>query len=250
MANDVNFYTLLETIMRGNIIMWNGEKGIVAAEGQRYDFDINTWKGDVAPKADMPVEFTMADGILSAVNPIASADLTKEKMNKIGGEGSKIAKGIFDSVGMDVAIAYGAFALVALFFAFMSGTGPYKSLSLGMAGTINASGGMTSPSNGGFGLLVVLVSIATIVVPYFWKEKFAPLAFVVPLLVTLYAAFKVYQINAPIRDMAKQLGAMGGGYGRALASSGFSLSIGAYLAIAIAVYLAYRGITRYLNAAK
>lgn len=236
--------------MRGNIIMWNGEKGIVAASGERYDFDINTWKGDVAPKTDMPVMLTISNGVLSAVNPLASADLTKEKINKMSGEGSKIAKGIFDDVGIDVAIAYGAFALVALFFTFMSGSGPLKSLAMGMPATLNASGGIASISNGGFGLLLILLSVATIAVPYFWKNKFAPLAFAIPLLVTLYAAFKVYQLNAPIRDMTKQLGAMGGAYGKALASSGFSLSVGGYLALAIGVYLAFRGVTRYLNIAK
>ncbi len=37
--------------MRGTILMWSVDKGVVSAEGPRYDFGINEWKGNTAPAA-------------------------------------------------------------------------------------------------------------------------------------------------------------------------------------------------------
>jgi hypothetical protein len=88
--------------MRGNIIMWNGEKGIVTSSGQRYDFDIHSWKGDVAPKPDMSVTLTLNEGALLGITPIADVDLAKEKLNQISGQGSKIAQGILSDVGIGI----------------------------------------------------------------------------------------------------------------------------------------------------
>ncbi|MGH8250116.1 MAG: hypothetical protein ACREVI_05390 [Steroidobacteraceae bacterium] len=67
--------------MRGTIIMWSGERGVVSASGQRYDFDINHWQGATAPAANMTVDLAVA-------------------------EGSKHAKAIFENVGKDIAIAW------------------------------------------------------------------------------------------------------------------------------------------------
>ena len=35
--------------MRGTIIMWSGDKGVVTAGSQRYDFDISHWQGRSRP---------------------------------------------------------------------------------------------------------------------------------------------------------------------------------------------------------
>lgn len=34
--------------MRGTIIMWSGDNGVITAGGQRYDFDINHVQGATA----------------------------------------------------------------------------------------------------------------------------------------------------------------------------------------------------------
>jgi hypothetical protein len=65
---------------------------------------------------------------------------------------SKIAKGVFDSVGIDIVLAYAAFAVVALFFNIMTGSGMYAALSGGMAATINGFQNSQYLSNGGVGL--------------------------------------------------------------------------------------------------
>ena len=91
--------------MRGTIIMWSGEKGVVTAGGQRYDFDINTWQGAVAPAANMTVDITVDGGRLTGVKPVDEAELAKEKLAAMTGKGGEMAKAVFANVGKDVAIA-------------------------------------------------------------------------------------------------------------------------------------------------
>ncbi len=241
--------------MRGTILTWTGDKGIVTASGQRYDFDINLWKGNVAPKADMTVELTVADGKATAVSPIADADLAKEKMGQLGAEGSKVAKAVYENVGKDVAIAYGVFAVAALFLKFVTVKGMLANsdFSIKLAAVIN--GTLKSPlllSNGGGGLFWVLVAIVTIAVPYFWKHKYAPLAFCVPLLVTLYGCLQWYHeysaAQAQIKQVRAAMGREAAQYmGAASDAMPYALSIGAYVCLAAGAYLAYRGIMRHLR---
>ena len=71
--------------MRGNVLMWSGDKGVVSSGGQRYDFNINQWKGDQAPAANSTVEITVNNGVLESVAPVNEADLAKEKMAELTG---------------------------------------------------------------------------------------------------------------------------------------------------------------------
>ncbi len=80
--------------MRGTILMWSGDKGVVSAEGQRYDFGINEWKGNTAPAANLTVDAVVTNGRLSSVTPVNEADLAKEKMAALTGQGSKVAKAV------------------------------------------------------------------------------------------------------------------------------------------------------------
>ena len=45
--------------MRGTVILWRGDKGVVTSSGQRYDFDISHWQGNVAPAANMTVDLAI-----------------------------------------------------------------------------------------------------------------------------------------------------------------------------------------------
>lgn len=235
--------------MRGNIIQWNGEKGIVSASGQRYDFNIHLWQGGVAPKPDMSVTLTLNEGALLGITPIADVDLAKEKLNQISGQGSKIAQGILSDVGIDIAIAYGAFALSALFLNMLAGTGMMAALTAKMAGVLN---GMPVDkdagfSNGGMGFLLVLVAIATIAVPYFWKHKFAPLALCLPLLIVFFADYQTIHIIYTFKHMMDGLSS--GMFGNMMSSMTptFSIGFGAYISTGLAAYLAFRGFIRFKN---
>jgi hypothetical protein len=250
--------------MRGTIIMWSGDKGVVAIPtGERYEFGIDHWRGDSAPKPDMSVHLTLMEGTLTAVNPILEIDLAKERIGKLGEEGVKVARGVLDNVGKDVAVSYGVFAVFALFFNMLSGKGMFASLAITLPGLLNGVEGMIRQgagfSSGGTGLLLVLLAIASVSVPYFWKHKYAPLAFFFPLVVTLYADLQLYRAYSAVKEQFAELNQLGSTLGSMFGSNTFSgkstpqisvdipveLGIGAYVCLAAAAYIAFRGFRRY-----
>lgn len=238
--------------MRGTIIMWNGEKGMIAAQEKRHDFDIHLWRGTTAPQSNMTVDVVVSEnGTLAAVSPISEGDLAKEKLQQLGGQGSKAAKAIFTNVGRDVAIAYAAFAIGALFFSVVAAKGIFGGLSITLADLLSGKFGLSGLMGGGSGkgIFLVLLATATIAVPYYWKHKFAPLAFTAPLLFTLYAFYPVWEQYSKAKEQAEQAQAMFGGQMQMPADfeSPFSLGLGAYIVIIAGIYLAFRGIVRFLG---
>jgi len=239
--------------MRGTIIMWSGDKGVVTAGSQRYEFDINHWQGATAPATNMTVDIATADGRLTGLTPVNEADLAKEKLAAMTGEGSKYARAIFENVGKDVAIAYGIFLILALFVSLIS-TGGFIDVSITLADLL--SGDLARASVGGSsgkGTFLVLLAAATIGIPYFWKHKFAPLAFAVPLLFTVYGSWPLYEQHQAQQEAMAAMGEfgqmmdpmaqqMGGSTGGAFDS----LGIAAYLLFATVIYLAFKGVMRFL----
>lgn len=241
--------------MRGTIIMWSGEKGVVTAGGQRYDFDINAWQGAVAPAANMTVEITVDGNRATGVKPVDEAEIAKEKLAAMTGKGGEVAKAVFANVGKDVAIAYGVFLVAALFLNVIGSAG-ILGIELKMSNLLSSNMGITGT---GQGVFLILLATATIAVPYFWKHKFAPLAFLVPLLVTLKGFWPMWQqyreakraqaaMDEEMRQLAEAFGQMAQQMGVGGGDSGFgSLGLGAYLIIAAALYLAYKGVMRFLS---
>jgi hypothetical protein len=89
-------------------------------------------------------------------------------------------------------------------------------------------------------------------VPYFWKHKYAPLAFCVPALVTLCGLYQSYELHSAARAQIKQMSNMFGGDASQMMGSAsdmvpIGLGLGAYVCIAVAAYLAYRGVMRHLR---
>ena len=238
--------------MRGTIIMWSGEKGVVTSAGQRYDFDINHWQANVAPAANMTTDLIVADGKLVSLTPVNEADLAKEKLAAMTGQGSRYAKAIFENVGKDVAIGYGLFFIIALFVSLISVEGPFQ---VKIMLTDLLSGDMARAALGGGngkGLFLVLLATATIAVPYFWKHKVAPLAFIVPLLFTFtgfWPLYKQHRAQQEAIDAMGEFGQMMGQMGEQMdANNGpfDSLGIGAWLLFATVIFLAFKGLMRYL----
>ncbi|MGQ0384337.1 MAG: hypothetical protein ACT4UP_06615 [Gammaproteobacteria bacterium] len=244
--------------MRGTIIMWSGEKGVATAGGQRYDFDINTWQGAVAPAANMTVDITADGGKLTAVKPVDDAAIAKEKLAAMTGKGGEMAKAVYANVGMDVAIAYGVFLVVGLLFSMVA-SGGIVDINISLADLLTRNDLAMLTGSNGKGIFLLFLATATIVVPYFWKHRFAPLAFAVPLLFTLYGFWPMWekyreakkleeqmgeemrQLAEAFGQMAQQMGASDGGGGMG------SLGIGAYIIFATVLYLAYKGVTRFLG---
>ena len=165
------------------------------------------------------------------------------------GKGGEMAKAVYANVGKDVAIAYGAFLIAALFLSVIS-AGGLIGINFKLTNLLSDNMGMMGK---GKGVFLVLLATATIVVPYFWKHKFAPLAFLGPLLVTLMAFYPLWEQH---REQQKQMEAMGeygqmmgqmaqqmGGGGMGIGDLGF----GAWIIIAASAYLAFKGVTRFLG---
>lgn len=221
--------------MCGIILTWNGVEGIIASEGEQYWFTIANWKGDSAPKLDMALSLTLANGTVTRVEPLVDGKVTKEKLAQAGAHGSRIASGILSTAGRNTAIAYAVFAIGALFFIFVSIRNPvnHQIVKTSMAAAVNGLGPVP-PSNGGFGLLLVAVAILSIGVPYFFKSRYAPFAYCVPLLVALYAAASAYKAYSNLRSEigAATLGTL---------TFGFSSGIGATFAVLAGAFMAWRG---------
>ncbi len=235
--------------MRGTILMWSGDKGVVTAEGQRYDFGINEWKGNTAPAANLTVDIVVTNGRASSVTPVDEAALAKEKMAALTGEGSKVAKAVFVTVGKDVAIAYGVFLVAALFLSVIS-AGGFIGISLKLTNLLSDNMGMMGNGKGTF---LVLLATATIAVPHFWKHKFAPLAFLGPALVTLMAFWPLYEQHQQAKKQIAAMGEFGQMMGQMAQQMGGSaggisdLGIGAWVVIAASAYLAFKGVVRFLG---
>jgi hypothetical protein len=239
--------------MRGTIIMWSGDKGVVTAGSQRHDFDISHWQGNTAPASNMTVEIATADGRLTSLTPVNEADLAKEKLAAMTGEGSKYAKAIFSNVGRDVAIAYGVFFIIAFFVSLVS-TGGFVDIKITLADLLSGDLARAAMSgSSGKGTLLVLLATATIAVPYFWKHKLAPLAFAVPLLFTIIGFWPLYKQHQAQQEAIEAMGEFGQMMGQMSEQMGGSaggpfdsLGIGAWLLFATVIFLAFRGVMRSL----
>ena len=238
--------------MRGTIILWAGEHGTVAAGGRRYDFDIDHWQGNVAPAANMTVDVTIDDGELSTLTPVSEADLARESLAAMTGEGSRYAKAVFADVGKDVAIGYGAFLFLALFVGLVSADG-FIDVKITLADLLSGDIARAALGGGsGRGVLLVLLASATIALPYFWKHKLAPLAFAVPLFVTALALWPLYREHRRQQEAVEALGEFGAEMTRmaeqmgAQTSAFDTIGFGAWLLVATVIFLAFKGIMRYL----
>ena len=238
--------------MRGTVLIWRGDKGVVTAGGQRYDFDINHWQGNVAPAANMAVDLAIADGRLTGLTPVSDADLAKEKLAAMTGEGGNHARAILADVGKDVAIGYAAFFLIGLFVSLIADNG-YIDVKVTLADLL--SGDMARAALGGGsgrGVLLVLIATATIAVPYVWKHRLAPLAFTVPLLFTARAFWPLYEQHRQQQEAMAAMGEFGeamtqmAGQMEAETSAFDAIGVGAWLLVATVIFLAFKGITRIL----
>jgi hypothetical protein len=240
--------------MRGTVILWNGERGVVAAATQRHEFDISHWQGGVAPAANMTVEIaTGDDGELTGLTPVSEAELAKESLAAITGKGRWYTKAVFADVGQDVAIGYGIFFLLAMFVSVISGSG-FFDVDITLADLLSGDATYAAEGEGGGrGVLLVLLASATIAVPYFWKHKLAPLAFTVPLLFTAKAFWPLYQQHRRQQDAIEAMGELSRSMGELAERIGadasgplFNLGIGAWLLSATVIFLAFRGVMRFL----
>jgi hypothetical protein len=161
---------------------------------------------------------------------------------------------IFENVGRDVAIAYGVFFIFAMSVGLIS-TGGFVDSRITLADLLSGDLARAARSGlSGKGTFLVLLATATIAVPYFWKHKIAPLALAVPLLFTIMGFWPLYKQHQAQQEAMEAMGEFGQMMGQMAQQMGGSsagplesLGIGAWLLFAVAIYLAFRGVMRFLG---
>lgn len=165
------------------------------------------------------------------------------------GRGSQVAKAVYANVGKDVAIAYGVFLFAALFLNVIS-AGGILDVSFKLTNLLSEGMGIMGT---GRGIFLVLLASATIAVPYFWKHKFAPLAFTVPLIFTIMAFWPLYEQHRQQQQAMEAMSEFGRMFGEMAGQMGGgvfdSLGLGAWVVIASAFYLAFKGVMKFLGRA-
>ncbi len=154
---------------------------------------------------------------------------------------------------LDVAIGYGIFFFIAVFVSVISTNG-FIDIKVTLADLLGGDMARAAIGGGsGTGFFLVLLATATIAVPYFLGHKLAPFAFVVPLLITAYGFWPLYEQHRAEQEAIEALGEFGPMMGQTAeqiadsVSGPFdSLGIGAWLLFATVIFLAFRGVTRSL----
>jgi hypothetical protein len=188
--------------MRGRILQYNGNDGtgIISAEGQQYKFGLANWKGDAVPAVGKTVEFVLAEGQVQTVMLVGDDVLFREKAADLGGKlgglvgglASKSGEGGGGNVGANLVGFYGVPTLVA-YGVFLISTMFFAAISIPLMGVFGGGGGPTlwqlSALAGGLKFLLLL-SYISIGVPFFWRDKRAWLALLVPVLTMVFTLVK------------------------------------------------------------
>ncbi|MEB8535135.1 hypothetical protein [Acidithiobacillus ferriphilus] len=226
--------------MRATILSFDGSNGVLSANGVQRPFDLTRWKSDKPPVAGQSVEFILDGEQVVSVSLVDNVAIAQEKAGELANKGSAIAKATYAVAGRDVAVAYGIFAVLGLFADVV------RNIPITLPGIVNGvsyanlEGGSF---NGGFGLILVLLSILSIGVPVFWHHKAAPLAYCAPLLIVIIGYYNLYSGVSSIADF---VGTFSSNAGSQVFSDVFHLiTLWAWLTIAVALYLAVVGFRRY-----
>ncbi len=165
-------------------------------------------------------------------------------------------KAVLAGAGLDVVIGYGAFLVIALFVSLV-GAGGFMDAKLTLADLLSGDVGRAALGEGSAkGVLLVLLATATVVVPALWRNRFAPLAFAVPLFATAIAFRPLWAQQRAQREALEGLGEFGLEAGRMIEQIGApsgpldALGIGAWLLAATAIFLALRGVYRVFSSTR
>jgi hypothetical protein len=223
--------------MRGKILQYNGSdgSGIVVINGQQNKFNITSWRGDTAPAVGTTVDDVLADGAVESLSAVGDEVLLREKAGELSGKFGGLMDGlikpgesgaggsIVERYGKFLLIGYGIFFLSSLLFNFFSiqvfGVGQGSSL-------FNLSGGLGQVGGGGGVKFLVLLAWLSVAVPFFWADKRAWLALLMPLLSVLWAFVSLRIATGPMGSLISE-------------------GIGFYLTLASSLYIAAMGVKRF-----
>ena len=263
--------------------------GLIAVEGAQHAFKLEgLWKSQHAPKVDMQVDVDFDDaGAIVAIRAVDPAAVAREQAAKLAaqagvaakqaGEVAKAAAVEFQAKGLPVLKRYAelvgiptlaalACVLVAWFFlpaasiAFFGDkqSATFYDLMRVLNDPQNGLGSFAGQGRSGAGFygLLTIVALLAPLVPHFWRDGRAWIAYCAPLgwmVLTVLAGY--WKVSSGISTAQRQFGAFGGdvrGMAREFMSGmldAVSIGLGVYVAAAAAAYLAYVGIRRFRESA-
>jgi hypothetical protein len=253
--------------------------GLLSAEGRQYPFALEAhWRSDVAPAANMVVDARFTpEGTLVDVRAVPEATQNQEKVKAAVDDAREIATQTFDRLktsGTPVVAAVVAkmgYANLAALGLLVVGWFFLNTISIQVAAGMNAGlsfydvlralnslnnlyalGNIQQASAGFYGLLCY-AALALCVAPFFvasrrlWLGLASPLALFVAVFAGLY--WKISSAVGALAGSGDEASQMAGSMAREMAGEmlkALSPGLGFYIALAASVFLAFRGVTRYL----
>jgi hypothetical protein len=252
---------------RGTILRdTNAGPGLLVVDGSQHPFLLEgAWRGTVPPKVGMVVDVTFGPaGDVATVAPVDDSQLAREQaeqaMAAIKEKGGAVAGAMVARFGGRDLVALGALLLGW----FVLKVGSFEGGLLGnlsftfwqVLGFINSGAesiGRRAMGGGtGTGLLgiVAIIALAGPFVHHFWKDRRAHLCSLLPLLLMLFALWKVYGgMGSSVGDTASMFGEEGRQMAEEMRRemrNAVSLGVGFYVAFAASIYFALTGGKRFL----
>jgi hypothetical protein len=242
-------------IKRGKILRdASSLPGLVFVDGQHYQFSLDgVWRSEVPPKAGMAVDVEFAgDTRIVGITQIVEPNIAKEQAEvvlKAAGQksGVRLSAAIV-KFGLPLLLATSLMLISWSFLTAVSVQTLFGKLNLSLwqvLGFLNADtpwetvmSGRGGPTAGFYGFLAI-VALAGPFLPYFWKDKRAALAGVLPLAFMLAVGIMVRSnmhsaiggtLDGPLGDMQRQA--------QQEMMNAVSLGFGTYLSLLVSLYLA------------
>ena len=229
--------------MRGIILQFDGLQGvgIVSSNGVQYPFTLKAWSNDTPPESGQRVEIILSGTEVVRVTRIEAAQIVQEKIIQYWGTARQIGQATYRNAGQWVTVAYGFFALLSLF------ADTIRNIPIALPGLVNGFswGNLLYPDrlNGGFGFLLVLLAILSILIPVFWNDSRASLVYALPALITLIG---LYHLLSAISDVSSFAGSFDTYLGHSIRDHAMqSITLWFWLMLFDAGFLAWVGVQRY-----
>ena len=259
---------------RGRILRdTNNGIGLISLGGKQVPFTLETnWRGEIAPVVQMTVDVVLDDaGNVVSVAPVSDKEVAQEKLKEMSGNLSRqlqdqipIVKVYASMIGTPTLISVG---LLFISWVWLSMATARVSAGLSQSATmfdllrllntgvsLESFGSGFSGSSGIYGFACVVVMLAPMT-PAFIRHRYISLTYFAPLLFLLLFALASYVKMRSLADDARQ--SLGGLVSSAQMTSmanammdqvlaAVSIGTGAYLSMAVAVYLSVHGGVKFL----
>jgi hypothetical protein len=252
-------------IKRGKVLRdASGGPGLLLVDSQHYQFSLEgIWRSTVPASAGMTVDVEFGpDAAIVGITQVADSQIAKEQAEAVvkaaRQKGRVLVSAAIARFGLPLIIATGLMLISWFFLGAVSVQTLFGKISFSLwqvLGFLNADtpwetvmSGRGGPSAGFYGFLA-MVALAGPFLPYFWKDKRAALAGVLPL---------AFMLAVGIMARSSMHSAMGGTLDGALGEmqrqaqqemmSAVSLGLGTYLSLLVSLYLAATGAKWFLLA--